>query len=232
MSVKHQGQGIPPSFLPTGTIIFWCGSETNIPPGWLLCDGRAVKKKIYPRLYATVAGYYNSGTEASDEFGLPSLGNRYIRGGTPGANAVTYSGSNNHSHSFTTSWGFGATADGAHAHSSNQMTLSSTTNDGGHTHTVTGQNTNSGIGDNNTSVTTTGNISTVSSANHGHVFGITSIGNTTVSHSHTTSNTASMGSGGGGTHDHTGVVGNTTITTIESISVEQSNIKVRPLIRV
>jgi len=38
------------SHLPLGTIVAFALSEKNIPPGWLLCDGRPVPPQTYSKL--------------------------------------------------------------------------------------------------------------------------------------------------------------------------------------
>lgn len=67
--------------IPSGAIIMWSGSSTNIPSGWALCNGQN---------------------------GTPNLVNKFIRGGTSsgatgGADTVTLSTANMPSHNHTIS---------------------------------------------------------------------------------------------------------------------------------
>lgn len=52
------------------------------PDGWLGCDGRSVQKADYPELYALLGDTYGA---AGDEFSLPNLANRVLRGAAAGA---------------------------------------------------------------------------------------------------------------------------------------------------
>jgi microcystin-dependent protein len=66
---------------PPGTIIAFGG--TNIPNGWLLCDGKPYSAATYPKLFAAIgtawgAGYTN-GTKVAD-FNLPDLRGVFLRG--------------------------------------------------------------------------------------------------------------------------------------------------------
>ncbi|MCW5550962.1 MAG: tail fiber protein [Verrucomicrobiae bacterium] len=66
---------------PPGTIVAFGG--TNVPPGWLLCDGRALFQMNYPKLFDTIgtswgAGYSNAFKIA--DFNLPDLRGMFLRG--------------------------------------------------------------------------------------------------------------------------------------------------------
>lgn len=62
----------------TGTIIPFAGETSNIPDGWLLCDGSLKQKDKYSALYSIIKGYW--GKETSDKFRLPDLRGMFLRG--------------------------------------------------------------------------------------------------------------------------------------------------------
>ena len=57
-----------------GTIMAWSGSSSELPTGWLSCDGAAVSNDDYP-LLKDVIGYTYGGSDAANEFELPNLNN-------------------------------------------------------------------------------------------------------------------------------------------------------------
>lgn len=61
--------------IPTGSIFPYAGN--SVPGGYLLCDGNAVSRSTYNRLFQTIAEIYGSG-DGSTTFNLPDL-----RGRTP-----------------------------------------------------------------------------------------------------------------------------------------------------
>jgi microcystin-dependent protein len=64
---------------PPGTIIAFGG--TNIPSGWLLCDGKAVASGNYPRLFAAVGRNWGSGIAGTaQDFNLPDFRGYFLRG--------------------------------------------------------------------------------------------------------------------------------------------------------
>lgn len=69
------------SFLPAG-MVMWKAS-TNVPDGWLECDGSAVSRTTYAALFADIGTTYGSG-DGSTTFNLPSQARRVLvgRGGT------------------------------------------------------------------------------------------------------------------------------------------------------
>lgn len=71
--------------MPTGSIIPFAG--TNIPDGYLLCDGSAISRTTYADLFAAIGTVYGSG-DGSTTFNLPNLEDR-----TPWYNASATVGS-------------------------------------------------------------------------------------------------------------------------------------------
>ncbi|HEU4454156.1 MAG TPA: phage tail protein [Longimicrobium sp.] len=68
---------------PVGTVIAFAGE--NVPPNWMLADGRPLSSVDYPELAAAIrtahgAGYDESGTNKIGDFNLPDLRGRFLRG--------------------------------------------------------------------------------------------------------------------------------------------------------
>ena len=54
-------------------------SESTLPEGWLLCDGSAVSRTAYARLFGVIGTTYGSG-DGSTTFNLPNLVDKFIQG--------------------------------------------------------------------------------------------------------------------------------------------------------
>ena len=65
-------KGYVENWLPVGTILMWGGSQASIPNGWLLCDGSAISRTTYARLFA-VLGTFHGAEDGSTTFNLPIL---------------------------------------------------------------------------------------------------------------------------------------------------------------
>ena len=69
-----------------GTIVAYGG--TTAPDGWLLCDGSAVSRSEYPRLFAVIGTAFGDG-DGSTTFNLPNLQQRFPLGkGSSGTGSV------------------------------------------------------------------------------------------------------------------------------------------------
>ena len=64
--------------IPVGTILPFGGPASNVPPGFLPCDGSEVRQDDYPRLYAAIADAWGEGT--GNNFRLPDLRGYFLRG--------------------------------------------------------------------------------------------------------------------------------------------------------
>lgn len=62
---------------PPGTVIAYAASDE--PPGWLLCDGRAVSRKTYESLYNKILTKHGEG-DGANTFNLPDYRGRFLRG--------------------------------------------------------------------------------------------------------------------------------------------------------
>jgi microcystin-dependent protein len=77
--------------VPTGSVLPYCSS--TLPAGWLLCDGAAVSRTTYARLFGVVGTAFGAG-DGSTTFNLPDLrGRAPIGAGTgSGLSARTFGG--------------------------------------------------------------------------------------------------------------------------------------------
>lgn len=74
--------------VPAGTITAFAGPAANLPTGWLLCNGGAVKSQDYPKLYAAIGTAWGNGSDDSDpltNFNLPDLRGSFLRGVNAGS---------------------------------------------------------------------------------------------------------------------------------------------------
>lgn len=82
-------QAVADSLCPPGTIVAFGGTE--VPDGWLLCDGRSLTNAMFPRLYTAISTNWGNGTVDSNGnlenpenpdtgFNLPDLRGMFLRG--------------------------------------------------------------------------------------------------------------------------------------------------------
>lgn len=64
---------------PTGAVQFF--AMPAAPDGWLVCDGRAVRRNDYPALFEAIGELYGAGN-GSTTFNLPNLVGRFAEGAT------------------------------------------------------------------------------------------------------------------------------------------------------
>ena len=72
---------------PVGTLISYAG--TSIPNGWLLCNGSAVSRTTYARLFNIIGTKYGTGN-GSSTFNLPNCNGRFIEGTTVASSVGSY----------------------------------------------------------------------------------------------------------------------------------------------
>ncbi len=139
------------SYMPVGSVSIYSGSTS--PSGWLLCDGSAISRSTYSRLFAIVGTTYGTGN-GTTTFNLPNLqerlplgkGGSTNLGNTGGSNTVTLSVDQLPSHTHT-----GTTAtNGSHTHSG------STSTDGLHSHSSNANGGSTGLAFSNGTFTASG----------------------------------------------------------------------------
>lgn len=142
------------SLVPTGAVSPFAGSAA--PAGWLVCDGSAVSRATYARLFAAIATTWGAG-DGSTTFNLPDLRGRAVIGVGTGSGltartlaaavgaetvALTDANLNAHSHSIGGSSGAGTShnhgvgtlaigGEAAHTHGVGTLTEAAA---GAHTH--------------------------------------------------------------------------------------------------
>ena len=62
--------------VPTGTMIFFCGTLDQIPKGYLNCDGSEVSRSTYANLFNVIGINYGTG-DGSTTFNLPNLSGQF-----------------------------------------------------------------------------------------------------------------------------------------------------------
>lgn len=124
-------QGLQEAITPIGVIRFFAGSD--IPNGWLTCNGSAVSRKTYSDLFKVIGTTYGAGN-SNDTFTLPDMRGRIpicagtgtsltarTLGSTVGAETVTLSEANMASHTHTATV---STQSANHTHSGTSGTVS------------------------------------------------------------------------------------------------------------
>lgn len=182
--------------------IFPHGRTSGAPAHALYCDGAAVSRTTYAKLFAVIGTTFGAGN-GTTTFNLPDMRNRSARGWDNGRGVDSgralgsfqagtvlshdHTASTNttgaHTHTAATSAG------GVHSHSA------STNSAGAHTHTASGA-----TGSNRQGHTHTFSGSTSTTANHTHAFDTTS----STSNGGTSAGAGGFGSGGGETSTSTG----------------------------
>ncbi|MCB9894581.1 MAG: tail fiber protein [Planctomycetes bacterium] len=71
--------------VPVGAVTAFSGPANNIPTGWLLCDGRAIRMDEYAELYAAIGVTHGNGAGNTAMFNIPDLRGQFLRGVDSGA---------------------------------------------------------------------------------------------------------------------------------------------------
>lgn len=146
---------------PVGTVQAFAGS--TIPSGWLLCNGQAVSRTTYAKLYSVIGTKYGSG-DGSTTFNVPNLQGRVPVGvsssdsdfdladtGGEKTHTLIQAELPAHTHSVSTNgyhthgYGNGSpkrAADGKYWNTCHGGSASTTTGAGSHSHTVNGGGSN------------------------------------------------------------------------------------------
>ena len=208
--ILHDGTKFVSGYhVPVGTIEMWGGLSTNVPYGWLLCDGQQILSTS--ALGVVLSTRYNTGGETAGNVRVPNMSTVLPMGITSGANANTptfsYPSSDvTHTHASFTNATATTNSDGAnHSH---------TYQDGGtHNHTAVAANFGHAHNTNNQSTThyhNTGgaNITNATSGATAHVASLHgNPASDNAAHSHTAGTQSAPHShnitGAATTHNHT-----------------------------
>lgn len=71
------------SSVPAGTIQPFGGSSTEVPDGWMLCNGTAIDREEFKDLYQAIGIRYGAGNNQTT-FNLPDLRGMFLRGANNG----------------------------------------------------------------------------------------------------------------------------------------------------
>jgi len=133
---------IPGGVIPPGAII-WMATTRAI-PGYLICDGTAVRRQQYVNLFRAIGTTFGAG-DGTSTFNLPDLKGKFVRG-WGGPNALdpgrvfgsTQLGSiGGHTHAFTDPGHSHVIADPGHVHETFDPGHSHSITDPGHRHSIT-----------------------------------------------------------------------------------------------
>ena len=80
---------------PTGSIVEWGGNYNAIPTGYLICDGTAISRTTYSRLFAITGTNFGVG-DGSTTFNVPDLRSKFARGAANATNPGGTGGSDTH----------------------------------------------------------------------------------------------------------------------------------------
>ena len=198
------------AIVPPGAVMYF--ARNTAPPGWLKCNGAAISRTAYSKLFAAIGTVFGAG-DGFTTFNLPDLRGEFVRGwddgrGVDGGRAFgSFQAGMIQSHSHTGSSGSAgshghtgsAVSGGSHNHSASSGESGShahsgtTSNAGSHTHTIY-----RGRASANTSTGGHGFDNPVfdgqsgAAGDHSHTFSTSTAGN----HAHT----VSVGTGGEHTH--------------------------------
>lgn len=75
---EHGGSGVGET-LRIGTILPYTGSSSNLPVGYMLCDGTALSRTTYSELFSVIGTSFGAG-DGSTTFNLPNLKGRVLTG--------------------------------------------------------------------------------------------------------------------------------------------------------
>lgn len=68
--------------MPAGVVVPFAGPTSNIPPGWLLCDGSIVSNLDFPGLFSAIGEAHGDGNDGPGGtlFNLPDYRGAFLRG--------------------------------------------------------------------------------------------------------------------------------------------------------
>lgn len=132
---------VPGGTVPTGSILWYASPQT--PVNYLLCDGRAVKRRQYEKLFRVIGTTFGAG-DGGTTFNLPDLRGRMVRGWGPenpldiGREFGTSQGDMmiTHRHSITDPGHTHVVLDPGHLHGVNDPGHTHIGDDPGHNHPV------------------------------------------------------------------------------------------------
>ena len=67
------------SAIPTGTVLTWAADASQVPTGWVLCDGQELSRTVYADLYNVIGLSWGEGT-GNATFNVPDFRGIFMRG--------------------------------------------------------------------------------------------------------------------------------------------------------
>ena len=80
-----------PKLVPTGTVLMWGGSVSDVPTGFLLCNGASLSRTQYSALFSAIGTIH--GSTSPTNFSIPDLRDRFIAGAGSNYNVTDSGGS-------------------------------------------------------------------------------------------------------------------------------------------
>ena len=149
------------SSLPSGIIAMWSGTASNIPTGWLLCDGSNGTPDLRDRFIVGAGSTYSpkaTGGEATHKLTIAEIPS-HSHTATLNLSNLTVNSAGSHKHTVDTTTVGNEASDGQFAgagfYVNRNTSTKNTSSSGNHTHTITGSgdvtvlNTGSGTAHNN-----------------------------------------------------------------------------------
>ena len=147
--------------VPKGVIVMWSGSISNIPDGWILCDGTHGTPDLSDRFIIGAKQDDNGIAKTTITGSLTQLGDGQLSSHNHSAGSLIISNSGAHIHSLTSyylslsgqeSYPNPPAGLGARNYSHSLQNTYNTDNSGEHTHTLSGSTATSGTGTKNIAV--------------------------------------------------------------------------------
>ncbi|HYV45316.1 MAG TPA: phage tail protein [Myxococcaceae bacterium] len=73
-----QGQSLD-TVSPAGTVVAFAGPAGRVPTGWFLCDGRAISRTTFVKLFNAIGVFHGIG-DGTSTFNIPDYRGRFLRG--------------------------------------------------------------------------------------------------------------------------------------------------------
>lgn len=122
------GGGVTPGLNSAGFIVPFAGQEETIPEGYLLANGQAVSRTLYPELFLVCGIRFGAG-DGLNTFNVPDLRNKFSRGAQDSTQVGVLGGAD--------SVVLSVSQLAAHSHGVDDPGHDHTTTDPGHAHGVT-----------------------------------------------------------------------------------------------
>lgn len=139
--------------IPSGVIVMWSGTTTDIPTGWTLCNGSNGTPDLRDRFVLGAGNTYQPGNIGGEVSHTLTVAEMPSHTHTLSLSGLTTSSAGSHSHTFNTRGASAGSTGGPFDTTAGAVRTVSTSSSGEHTHTISGSgtiaNTGSGSAHNN-----------------------------------------------------------------------------------